>query len=160
MWTNKHVITALLVAPILAIIAWFGVDYLVAEQAQPAEQGTMYPLVAHSNCRYDSGQCDLANNDVKMSIRPVDLQASRTILSLESEYVLEQVRFALVLGDDEVLGSAEPTQTPDGDTLWVINIPVHADPEAALRIAVTVQASVYFVEVPVVFMRSSPRPRS
>ena len=77
MWTNKHVIVSLLVAPILAILAWFGVDYLVAEQAQPAEQGTMYPLVARSNCRYDSGQCDLANNDVKMSIRPVELLASR-----------------------------------------------------------------------------------
>ena len=160
MWTNKHVIIALLVAPILAVIAWFGVDYLVAEQARPAEQGAMYPLVARSNCRYDSGQCDLANNDLRMSIRPVDLQASRTVLSLESEFVLEQVRFALVLGDDEVLGSAEPTQTSEGDTLWVINIPAHADPEAALRVAVTVQQAVYFVEVPVVFMRSSPRPRS
>jgi hypothetical protein len=153
MWTNKHVITALLVAPILAIIAWFGVDYLVAEKAQPAEPGTMYPLVARPNCRYDSGQCDLANRDFKLSIRPVELQASRTILSLESEFVLEQVRFALVLGDDEVLGSAALTQTPEGDTLWVINLPAHADPEAALRVAVTVQQSVYFAEVPVIFMR-------
>ena len=156
MWTNKHVIIAILVAPILAVIAWFGVDFLVAEHAQPAEQGAMYPLVARSNCRYDSGQCDLANNDLKMSIRPVDLQASRTVLSLESEFVLEQVRLALVVGADEVLGDAAPTQTPAGDTVWVINIPVHADPQAALRVAVTVEQSVYFVEVPVVFMRSPP----
>jgi len=156
MWTNKHVIIAMLVAPVLAIIAWFGVDYLVSEQAQPAEQGGMYRLVARSNCRYDSGQCDLANNDLKVSIRPVDLQASRTILSLESEFVLEQVRFALVVGADEVLGSAEPTQTPEGETLWVINIPVHADPQAVLRVAVTVQQSVYFAEVTAVFMRSPP----
>jgi hypothetical protein len=153
MWTNKHVIIALLVAPILAIIAWFGVDYLVAEQAQPAEQGTMYPLVARSNCRYDSGQCDLANSDLKISIRPIDLQSSRTILSLESEFVMEQVRFALVFGADEVLGNAASTQTPEGDTLWVINIPAHADPDAVLRVAVTVQQSVYFAEVSVVFMR-------
>jgi len=156
MWSNKHVIIAMLVAPVLAIIAWFGVDYLVAEQAQPAEQGGMYRLVARSNCRYDSGQCDLANNDLKMSIRPTDLQASRTILSLESEFVLEQVRFALVIGANEVLGNAAQTQTPEGETLWVINIPAHADPEAVLRVAVTVQQSVYFAEVPVVFMRSPP----
>ena len=156
MWTNKHVIVALLVAPILAILAWFGVDYLVAEQAQPAQEGTMYPLVARSNCRYDSGQCDLANSDIKMSIRPVELLASRTVLSLESEFVLEQVRFALVVGADEVVGDAAPTQTPEGDALWVINIPAHADPQAVLRVAVTVAQSVYFAEVPVVFMRSPP----
>jgi hypothetical protein len=30
MWTNKHVIIAMLVAPVLAIMAWFAVDYLVA----------------------------------------------------------------------------------------------------------------------------------
>ncbi len=156
MFTNKHVMVAMLVAPLLAILAWFGVDYIVAEKAQPAEPGAMYALIARSNCRYDSGQCDLANNDLKMSIRPVELQASRTILSLESEFVLEQVRFALVVGADEVLGNAAPTQTPEGDTLWVINIPAHADPEAALRVVVTVQESVYFVEVPVVFMRSPP----
>ena len=160
MFTNKHVMVAMLVAPLLAIFAWFGVDYIVAEKARPAEPGAMYALVARSNCRYDSGQCDLANSDLKMSIRPVDLQASRTILSLESEFVLEQVRFALVVGANEVLGSASPTQTPEGDTLWVINIPAHADPEAALRVAVTVQESVYFVEVPVVFMRPPSRPPS
>jgi len=156
MWTNKHVIIAMLVAPVLAIIAWFGVDYLVAEQAQPATAGSMYPLIARSNCRYDSGQCDLANNDLKLSIRPVKLESDRTTLSLESEFVLEQARFALVIGGSEVVGAAAPTQTPEGTTLWIINIPAHADPEAALRVAVTVQESVYFAEVPVVFMRSPP----
>jgi hypothetical protein len=154
MWTNKHVIIAMLVAPVLAIMAWFGVDYIVAEQAEPAEQGTMYRLVARSNCRYDSGQCDLANNDLKVSIRPIDLQASRTILSLESEFELEQARFALVIGDNEIIGSAESTQAPEETSLWTIDIPAYADPEATLRVAVTVRQAVYFVEVPVVFMRA------
>jgi hypothetical protein len=153
MWTNKHVITALLVAPILAIIAWFGVDYIVAEKAQPAEPGTMYPLVARSNCRYDSGQCDLANRDFKLSIRPVKLEENEKILSLQPEFVLEQVKLALVVGGSEVVGIAAATQTPEGDTLWIINIPAHADPDAALRVAVTAQESIYFAEVPVVFMR-------
>lgn len=153
MWTNKHVIIAMLVAPVLAIIAWFGVDYLVAEQARPAEPGAMYPLVARSNCRYDSGQCDLANNDLKLSIRPVKLESDRTTLSLESDFVLEHVMFALVVGADEVVGIAAATQTPEGDTLWVIDIPAHADPEAVFRVAVTVQRTIYFAEVPAVFMR-------
>ena len=51
MWKDKHVVMAMIVAPILAIFAWVGVDYIVAEKAQPAEPGSMYPLVARSNCR-------------------------------------------------------------------------------------------------------------
>jgi len=156
MWTNKHVIIAILVAPVLAIMAWFGVDYIVAEQAEPAQAGSMYALVAKSNCRYDSGQCELVNNDLKLTVRPVELQANRTILSLKSEFELEQARFALVIGDKEIIGSAESTQTPEQTSLWMIDIPAYADPEATLRVAVTVQQAVYFVEVPVVFMRSPP----
>ena len=160
MFTNKHVMVAMLVAPLLAIFAWFGVDYIVAEKAQPAEPGEMYSLVARSNCRYDSGQCDLHNNDLKLRIRPVELQADRTILSLESDFVLEQVRFALVVGGSEVVGNAAATQTPEGDTVWIINIPAHADPEVALRVAVTVQRSIYFSEVTAVFMRAPSGPPS
>lgn len=153
MWKNKHLIVAMLVAPMLAIMAWFAVDYFVAEQAEPAKPGSMYSLVAKSNCRYDSGQCDLVNNDFKLTIRPVDLKSDRTVLSLKSEFELEQARLALVAGDYEVVGNAESTQTPEEATLWIVDIPAHAGPEATLRVAVTVQQAVYFVEVPVVFMR-------
>jgi hypothetical protein len=153
MWTNKHVIIALLVAPILAIIAWFGVDYLVAEQAQPAQEGAMYPLVARSNCRYDSGQCDLANNDFKVTVRPVDLRSDRTILSVESDFELRQASLALVVRGEETTGKGASTITPQGETVWIVNIPTYAEPDAVLRVAITAQQSVYFAEVSVVFLR-------
>jgi hypothetical protein len=156
MWTNKHVIIAMLVAPVLAIMAWFAVDYLVAEQAQPATAGSMYSLIARPNCRYDSGKCDLANNEFKLSIRPVKLENDRTILSLKPEFELEQVTLALVIGSSEVVGNAAATTNPEGETVWIVNFPAYAEPEAALRVAVAAQESVYFAEVPVVFMRSPP----
>jgi hypothetical protein len=31
MFTNKHVIIAMLVAPLLAIMAWFAVDYFIGK---------------------------------------------------------------------------------------------------------------------------------
>ena len=105
MWKNKHVVIAMLVAPILAVIAWYGVDSIVAEQAQVAKPGDSYPLVARSNCRYDSGACDLVNNDFKLTLKPVDLLPDQTRISLESEFTIAQATLSLVNGSDEVLGS-------------------------------------------------------
>ena len=152
MWKDKHVVIALIVAPILAVIAWFGVDYIVAEKAQPAEAGSMYPLVARSNCRYDSGSCDLVNNDFEVTLRPIDLRSDRTILAVESKFELQQTSLALVVDGEETAGKGAPTETPDGETVWIVNIPVRAEPEAILRVAVTAQDSVYFIEGPVTWM--------
>ena len=68
MFTNKHIIVALLVTPVLAVLAWFAVGAFVGEKPQQAAPGQSYPLVERSNCRYDSGQCDLHNEDLQLSI--------------------------------------------------------------------------------------------
>ena len=152
MWKDKHVVIALIVAPILAVIAWFGVDYIVAEKAQPAEPGSMYPLVARSNCRYDSGSCDLVNNDFEVTLRPIDLRSDRTILSIETEFELQQASLALVTGGEETAGKGAATETPEGETVWIVTIPARAEPGGILRVAVTAQGSVYFIEAPVDWM--------
>ncbi len=153
MWKNKHVIVALIVAPILAILAWFGVGQIVGEKAHVAKPGAVYPLVARSNCRWESGACELANNDVTMTILPLELGAQYTKLSLDSEFPLTQATLALLSGGNEVAASAEFDESPDAPAQMTVTIPAFADPEAMLRIAVTVEESLYFAEVPVVFMR-------
>ena len=153
MWKNKHVIIALIVAPILAVLAWFAVGTIAGEKAQVAKPGAAYPLVARSNCRWESGECDLVNNDLKMTILPLELGAQYTRLSLDSEFPLAQATFALLSGDNEVYASAEHDASPDAAAQMTVTIPAFADPEAMLRVAVTVQESLYFAEVPVVFMR-------
>ena len=63
MFTNKHVIVALIVAPVLSVLAWYAVGSFTGEQPTPAEPGQSYPLVEKSNCRYPSGECELENED-------------------------------------------------------------------------------------------------
>ena len=153
MWKNKHVVIAMLVAPLLAIIAWYGVDSIVAERAESAKPGEHYPLVARSNCRYESGQCDLVNNDFKLVILAVEVQSGKTVLALESEFPLVSARLSLVSGDNEVLANAVPGSPPEMAAQWIITIASGATPAALLRVAVTVQQSIYFAEVPVTFLQ-------
>ena len=158
MWKNKHVVIAMIVAPILAVLAWFAVGAMVGEQADVAEPGAAYPLVARSNCRWASGECELANNELEMTILPLELGAQYTRLSLDSEFPLTQATFALLSGGNEVAASAEHDTSADAPAQMTVTIPAFADPEATLRVAVTVKESLYFAEVPVVFMRpEAPR---
>jgi hypothetical protein len=154
MWKNKHVVIAMLVAPILAVIAWYGVDSIVAEQAQVATPGESYPMVARSNCRYDSGACDLVNNDFKLTLKPVDLSPNQTRISLESEFKIAEATLSLVNGSDEVLGSNASGDPLGTGAQITVTFPAFTDPAATIRVAVTVQQSIYYAEVPVVFMRT------
>lgn len=153
MWKNKHVVVALIVAPILAVLAWFAVGALIGEKASVAEPGAAYPLVARSNCRWESGECDLVNNDLKLTILPLELGAQYTKLSLDSEFPLTQATFALLSNGTEVVANAQHDASADAPAQMTVTIPAFADPEAMLRVAVTVQESLYFAEVPVVFLR-------
>ncbi len=144
----------MLVSPVLAVIAWYGVDSMVAERAQSAKPGDSYPLVARSNCRYDSGACDLVNNDFKLTLKPVDLSLDQTRISLESEFKIAQATLSLVNGSDEVLGSSASGDPLGTGAQMTVTFPAFADPAATIRVAVTVQQSIYFAEVPVVFMRT------
>ncbi len=69
MFTNKHVVIALVVAPILSVLSWYAVGSLTGEQAAPAQTGRDYPLVAKSSCRWASGQCELENADFELTLR-------------------------------------------------------------------------------------------
>ena len=59
----------MIVAPLLAVIAWFAVDRPVAERPHVAREGHAYPLMARSDCRYTSGQCSLENASFKSTLR-------------------------------------------------------------------------------------------
>ncbi|MGB1440048.1 MAG: hypothetical protein ACPG63_09740, partial [Luminiphilus sp.] len=63
---NRHVVTALLVAPLLAVLAWFlvgGIAGQPEEQPAPAEAGNSYPMIERPGCRYPGGDCGLSNED-------------------------------------------------------------------------------------------------
>lgn len=48
MFKNKHFILALLIAPILSIIAYFGTDMALSEKPHAAKEGETYKLASSS----------------------------------------------------------------------------------------------------------------
>ena len=125
-WTNKHVVVALLVAPVLAIAAWYAVGHFLGERPHAAVEGGSYLLVARSNCRYDSGGCDLRNADFELQIRPIDVSNDVVALELTSRFALQSATVALVEAGEE----RPPTQMESagsGGQLWAGNIPAPAD---------------------------------
>jgi len=151
MFRNKHLIVAMLIAPVLAITAWFAIDYFVAERPHSAKEGAAYTLIAKSNCRYDSGQCDLENGEFKLSIRPASVTADYVRLEMTSAFPLQSAIVGLVNdGDPATPSLMEPTT---GEALlWTALIGRSNGDTSTLRIAVTARNAAWFAEVPTIFI--------
>lgn len=145
MFRNKHVVIALLVAPLLALIAYFAVDSIVAEKPQKAVAGSSYPLAAKSNCRYASGRCSLVNGDLRVEIHSVD-----NALLISSSHAASIVRAALL--DAEQVNEYHLDPRPVGNNhQWQSELPDIGVLQMRLRIAVVVAGSHYFAEVGLLF---------
>lgn len=149
---NKHVVVAMLVAPVLAIGAYYAVDYVVAERPQPAAQGAVYELLAKPNCRYASGLCSFKNGnfEVSFSVHRDDSGANK--LMLVSTHALEGVRVDVAMQTSK---SSEPYAMRALDSSaknWelVLNAPLTAD--AMMRIAVAAAGAKYFGETVTAFV--------
>ena len=68
MFKNKHIIIAMIVAPILAVLAWFATGMLVDEKPHTMQEGSVYTLNVKSNCRWASGNCTLENEDIRIDV--------------------------------------------------------------------------------------------
>jgi hypothetical protein len=100
MLTNRHFVAAMIVTPILSILAYFAVDFWVTIPAVPPIKGETYPLVSGSKCRYESGKCILTNGNFKIVIyanRP-----SEGVLSLRmvSDFPLQDAKISLADEND------------------------------------------------------------
>ncbi len=150
MWKNKHVVVAMLVAPVLAILAWFAVDSLVSERPHVAKPGAAYPLVARSNCRYQSGRCDLDNSDFRLS------------LERDAGELLLTSRFALSGGNVAIGSKPETLDRPvalvpadESGLVWRVPLVTEPGEEDLLRIAVLAEQSTYFAETSAVFLTAA-----
>lgn len=150
--TNKHVVIAMIVAPILAIIAYFGVDAIVKEPPQQAVAGSNYPLVAKSNCRYESGKCTMKNGDIEIEIKALDIdQTNNTIrFSLQSELPLQGAKVALTSE-----GSNSPPQSMQTvnseQTEWQSTLQQNSVDDQ-LRVVIMLNDSLYFGETEITFI--------
>jgi hypothetical protein len=154
MWKNKHVVIALLVAPVLSILAWYAVGNLVGEQPQAVEEGKTYKLVARSNCRYASGSCDLHNAEFQLTIEPEMMAASSIALTMTSSHSLQSAVLGLAEGDSGDQ-PAPMVATDEAGKTWQGLIPRPASPDARIRVAVIAQGATWYAEVPVIFLEET-----
>lgn len=108
---NKHVLIASVVAPVLAVLSWFAVGAWFGEQAKAPKPGERYPLVAKSNCRYQSGLCTLENSDFSLEVR---FQDGRYVVV--SDLSLDAVLFAV--GGSNVEPRAMTYTAHGGSAFW------------------------------------------
>lgn len=152
MWKNKHVIAAMLVAPVLALIAYFAVDYFVSERPHAAKPGVDYPLVARSNCRYASGSCDLVNGEFKLTIRATPERRGSLALTLQSHFPLVGASIGLASAPG---AESRPTALSADDAerrAWSGVVAEPSSEQATLQIVAVAGESRYFAEVPTVFL--------
>ena len=151
MFTNKHVIIAMIVAPILSVLAWFAVGNLTGEQAAPAQPGQSYPLVEKSNCRYASGLCDLQNEDFELTLSYED-GVSGPQLVLRSSHPLEGVVLGVGLPDAEEAPAV--MRASDGQGLeWRLAIGGAPLPNERIRLVAMAGGSSYFADASTLFLQ-------
>jgi hypothetical protein len=150
MFTNKHVVVALLVAPILSILAWFAVGSLTGEKASPAQPGEAYPLVEKSNCRYSSGLCELENQDVKLTLR-LD-ETVGVAVELEASHPLEAALMSVSHPDLDPGPSAMQQVDAEG-YLWRLRLFDIPSVDERIRIVISVADSAYFADASTRFLQ-------
>lgn len=154
---NKHLILAMFVAPTLAIIAYFSVDYAVSEKPQAAKKGDTYKLAAKSNCRYQSGVCTLKNGDIEVKIRAQRIDAKDVELTMLSEIPIQQAIISYATDDFEsepVQMSVNPASTgvDDGTSERYIILFLKDPENTRLRFAFNISDVMYYAETTAIFI--------
>jgi len=155
MFTNKHVIVAMIVAPILSVLAWYGVGQLTGEEPQAALPGQSYPLVEKSNCRYESGACDLQNEEFKLRLTLQETVSGPEFL-LSATHPLEGVVLAVGAADSDQRPSA--MRASDGQGLeWRLAVGGVPVPPERIRLVARAGESSYFGEASTTFLQAKDK---
>jgi len=154
---NKHFTVALIVTPILAVLAFFGTDYLVSERPHKAVAGESYPLVANPNCRYESGKCTLRNGDIKVTLQKQSQESGKITLALESEHALQGAQIALA-GKDNADNSQPEIMQPQNEesTQWLAALNSKNLAQSNLQLVIAIDDVNYYAEVDTVFVDFKP----
>lgn len=147
-FNNRHIVTALLVAPLLAVVAWYLVGQLAsnpASQPAPAQEGASYPMVERPGCRYSGGACGLSNGDFKIAI---DISA-RGLLRMRSAVPLDYVLVGLTSSADREPVRAAPVGAQRDQ--WIHDFAVPVASESALRVVAGVGGVAWFGEASLQF---------
>ena len=144
-FTNKHVITAMIVAPILSILSYYLVDLAVKEQPQKAIAGNAYKLITKSNCRFSSGSCDLENGSFKSTLRVSEAQGLYT-LHLDTQNALEDANIGFVTADGDEFGPFKLSAQDNAGKAWTTQFNMPVNEHTILRVALMAGGAHYYAE--------------
>jgi hypothetical protein len=153
--TNKHLVIAMLVAPILAVLAYYALDALVGERPQLAEEGQSYPLVEKPDCRWASGHCGLVNADFELQLVPESVGNDRISLTMTSAFPLDGAMIALVSGEEEDVPPMAMRPGGDDGLGWSAEIPRPEPGRQRLRLVVSSAGSLYYGDAATAFTTST-----
>ena len=148
---NKHVILAMFVAPVLAIITYYAVDYMVAEKPHVAQAGNTYKLVAMSNCRYQSGVCTLKNADVVVKLKAQRSGTDTIALTLDTEMPVQNILVSSVIDANESEPKMMQRVGADGNS-WQTQLEMKQAEHTAFRLALNIADALYYAETSAVFI--------
>jgi hypothetical protein len=153
MYKNKHVVIAMIVAPILAVIGYFGVDMMVSEKPHAAKAGETYQLAEMPNCRYSSGVCGLKNGDFEVKLSAQMQGDQHMLISLNSALPLDGVKISLMqaagTGVNEPLDMQSEGSTA---TQWSVILPQPNIENDRLQLVMSSNQVLYFGETHLTFI--------
>lgn len=152
MFKNKHVVIALLVAPILALISYFSIDAMVSETPHAALEGQQYQLVEKPNCRYSSGHCQLKNGDFELTLSAQWLEDEQLQILLTSDYALDGVILAVANSEHPNGKPVNMYSQDQAGTKWSITIPKVDAQTDRLNIAASANKTLYFGDAALAFI--------
>lgn len=154
LFTDRHVIIAVIVAPVLAVLAWLAAGQFTGEAPRPAVPGQAYPLVEKSNCRYPSGACDLENEELRLRLAAA--AGAGAELVLRSSHPLQGVVLGVGLPEEETRPSV--MRAADGRGLeWRLALGAMPSPVQRIRLVAVAGGSSYFAEAATAFLQSPDR---
>jgi len=150
--------TAALVAPLLALMSYYAVDYFVGEKPFAAKAGDSYQLVEKPNCRYASGSCGLKNGEFELTLAPEWTSVSDLRMTLRSEFSLDGVVIAPVTGELDNLPPRDMASADEAGKVWTIELE-NPDPEKdRLHIVAASNQALWYGDVALKFALAAEAP--
>ena len=144
---------ATLVAPILALVGYFGINAIVSEKPQAAEAGQSYQLVEKPNCRRRGGNCGLKNADFELNLTAEWLNDEQLLITLKSAYPLDGVLVELV---ENKAGQSQPVkmrpESTDGLS-WSLNMAGPNPDHDRLHMVASSGEALYYGDIAMKFVR-------
>ncbi|SFV69669.1 hypothetical protein MNB_SUP05-5-439 [hydrothermal vent metagenome] len=147
---NKHITIALIVAPILALISYFSVDYFVSEVPHKLKKGNYYTFLVKSNCRWDSGHCTLTNGNIKLQFSTYT-KNKQMFLLLNSSTLLDSVTFSITEANNN--NSFQKLMQTDDFYNFNYLMPEFLLKNKVGRLVVFIKESIFYATVPLNFIK-------